>query len=78
MSDRQLFRYVALQFAMGAALGLVFAIVLLTLNLQQVRDLVLNNPAPATNLVILTLGCCAYFAFGAAITGFHFLVASDH
>lgn len=79
MNDRQLFRKLLLHFAIGATLGAIFSGVLLILNIQHVLDVVQSSVAPKTTMIILIGGCCTYFAFGATITGFHFvLMDNDH
>jgi hypothetical protein len=77
MSERQLFRQVALHFAMGAALGALFIASLLVLNVQNMSDIVLRSTSPLLATVILVTGGAVYFAFGAAITGFHFLIMDE-
>ena len=72
MSDRQLFQQVLRHFAMGSSIGPVFAAALFALNAREIVDVVLNSSAPT--LVILVLGFSSYFGFGAAITGFVFIV----
>ena len=77
MSDLQLFRQVMRHFAMGSSIGPIFAAALLALNGQQVLDVVLNSSAPTTTLIIMVIGVSAYFGFGAAITGFVFIVMAE-
>jgi hypothetical protein len=77
MSDLQVFRQVMRHFAMGSSIGPVFAAALLALNSRQAFDAVLNSSAPATTLVIMVIGVSAYFGFGAAITGFVFIVMAE-
>ena len=72
MSDRQLFQQVLRHFAMGSSIGPVFAAALFALNAREIVDVVLNSSGPT--LVILVLGFSSYFGFGAAITGFVFIV----
>jgi hypothetical protein len=74
MNDRQLFRKLLLHFAIGATLGGIFSGVLLILNIQHVLDMVQSSVAPKTTMIMLIGGCCTYFAFGATITGFHFIL----
>lgn len=74
MTDRQLFRKLLPHGAIGAAPGAVFAGIFLLTNVRQSLDLIQNSVAPKTTTIILIVGCCAYFAFGAAITGFHFIL----
>jgi hypothetical protein len=77
MSDLQLFRQVMRHFAMGSSIGPIFAAALLALNSQHVLDVVLNSSAPTTSLIIMVIGVSAYFGFGAAITGFVFIVMAE-
>jgi hypothetical protein len=77
MTDRQLFRSLLFDCAIGIALGAVFAGTLLFLNVQHLLDAVQSSGAPKTTGVILIGGCSVYFGFGAAITGFHFAVMGD-
>jgi hypothetical protein len=72
MSDRQVFRQLASQFVLGAALGVLFTAGLLALNAHHLLDLVLQSAAPATTFAILFFSVSTYFAFGVAITGFQF------
>ena len=72
MSDRQLFQQVLRHFAVGSSIGPVFAAALFALNAREIVDVVHNSSAPT--LVILVLGFSSYFGFGAAITGFVFIV----
>ena len=77
MSERDLFHRVAVHFVMGAALGALFMAALLVLNVQAISDVVLRSTSPVVATIILVSGVCVYFAFGAAITGFHFLLAEE-
>lgn len=77
MTDRQLFRRLLPHGAIGAALGAAFATVFLMGNMRQSLDLVQSSVAPLTTMIILIVACCAYFAFGAAITGFHFILMEN-
>ncbi len=74
MSDRQLFRQVTFNFAIGAALGAVFAAALLALDAPRLLEGIMRSGTPATTLIVLFCSVSAYFAFGAAITGFHFAI----
>jgi hypothetical protein len=74
MSDRQLFEHVARQFVLGALLGALFTVALLALNDHHLLEIILASGSPTTILVILFLGVSANFAFGMAITGFHFVI----
>jgi hypothetical protein len=78
MSERELFRHVALDFGMGAALGALFMASLLALNVQSISDIVLRSTSPITAMIILVIGASVYFAFGAAITGFHFVIMDEN
>jgi hypothetical protein len=77
MSDLQVFRQVIRHFAMGSSIGPIFAAALLALNSREVFDVVLHSSAPATTLIIMVIGVSAYFGFGAAITGFVFIVMAE-
>jgi len=77
MSERELFRHVALHFGMGATLGALFMMSLLVLNVQSVSDVVLRSTSPITATIILVTGASMYFAFGAAITGFYFMIMDE-
>jgi len=74
MNDRLLFRKLLQHSLMGAALGGMFASVMLALNIHHALDFVHSSAAPWTVTTILIAGSCLYFAFGAAITGFHFVI----
>jgi hypothetical protein len=77
MNDRQLFQKLLLHFAIGATLGGIFSGVLLILNIQHLLDVVQSSVAPETTVIILIGGCCTHFAFGATITGFHFILMDN-
>jgi hypothetical protein len=77
MSDLQVFRQVIRHFAMGSSIGPIFAAALLALNSREVFDDVLNSSTPTTTLIVLVVGVSAYFGFGAAITGFVFIVMAE-
>jgi hypothetical protein len=78
MSDRELFRNVALNFLMGATLGALFITLLLALNVQNIAQMVLHGTTPVAATVILLIGASVYFAFAAAITGFHFVIMDEN
>lgn len=78
MTDHRLLRILSLHGLMGAALGGLFFAALLIFNILHVRDVVQNNASPWTTTIILFVGCCTNFAFGAAITGFHFAITDDN
>jgi hypothetical protein len=77
MSDRKLLQELALHLVMGASLGAVFAVVLLTFNAEHLLDVILHSSAPAITLVVFVFGVSVYFGFGAAITGFHFVIMEN-
>jgi hypothetical protein len=78
MSDRELFRNVALNFLMGATLGALLVALLLALNVQNIAQMVLHDTTPVAVTVILLIGASVYFALGAAITGFHFVIMDEN
>jgi nitrate reductase gamma subunit len=78
MSDQQLFQQVLRHFAMGSSIGLIFSAALFALNARrEIVDIVLNSSAPTTTLIILLFGISSCFGFGAAITGFVFIVMDE-
>lgn len=76
MSDRQVFKKVMGQFAMGASIGSVFTSALFISN-AGAFNIVLNSTSSVTTLIVLVLGISFYFGFGAAITGFVLIVSGD-
>ena len=64
-------------FLMGVVLGSVFALSLLFLNAQHLQEAIFHSSAPITTLIVFVFGVSAYFGFGAAITGFQFIVADE-
>ena len=77
MNGRELFRLVALHFAIGAILGALFMTALLVLHIHRISDVVLYSTNSIVTTAILVIGAAWYFAFGAAITGFHFVVTAE-
>lgn len=77
MNDRQLFQKLLFHSAIGAGLGGLFSSALLILNIQRVLDVVQGSVSPVTTMIILIAGSCVYFAFGATITGFHFILSEN-
>jgi len=77
MNDRQFLRELTRHLLMGAALGMVFAALLLALDAQHLLDAILHSTAPVVALVVFVSGVAMYFAFGAAITGLHFVIMED-
>lgn len=76
MTDRQLFQKLLFHSAIGAGLGGLFSSALL-LNIQHAFDLVQSSEAPVMTMIVLIAGCCVYFAFGATITGFYFILTEN-
>ena len=74
MTDTALLRILVQNFSMGAALGGLFFGALLIFNIQRFLEVIQSSAAPWTTAIILSLGCCFSFAFGAMITGFHFAI----
>jgi hypothetical protein len=77
MTDRQLLQSLMIDFAVGAALGGVFAGFLLFFHVQHLFDAIQSSDAPKIFSAILVAGCSVYFGFGAVVTGFHFAVMGD-
>lgn len=75
--ERRKWRQVAGHFAMGAAFGAVFAIVLLIGDYFGISRAIDSSEAPTVVRIILVVGMAGSFAFCAAITGFLFLVHED-
>ncbi|QWG20268.1 hypothetical protein KMZ68_10760 [Bradyrhizobium sediminis] len=75
MSERELFRRVALHFGMGATLGALFIMSLLVLNVQSISHVVLRSTSPITATIILVTGASMYFAFW---RGHHRILFYDH
>jgi hypothetical protein len=74
-SDYRLLRGVAVQFLMGGIMGALFVGVILLTDIGDVGEAIVDAGLPTATLVILCIGPVLYFAFGAAITGFLFLVS---
>jgi hypothetical protein len=77
MSDRKLFGELALHLLMGAALGAILAILLLAVDAQHLLKIIRHGSAPMLTLIVFVAFISMYFAFGAAITGFHFVIMED-
>ena len=77
MTDRWLFRQIARHAVMGGALGMILAAALLALNCQHLRDIIVASPAPLVLSCIFVGGLSIYVAFGAAVTGFLFILQED-
>jgi hypothetical protein len=77
MTDRWLFRQVACQAMMGGALGTTLALGLLALNCQHLRDIIAGSPAPYVLSSMFIGGLSIYLAFGAAVTGFLFILQEE-
>jgi hypothetical protein len=76
-SDRELFKRILCQFLVGGGLGVVLSVALLVMNAYQLFDLITNSPSPYVLLCIFVCGLSMYTGFGAAITGFQFVLAED-
>ena len=74
ISDRKLFGELALHVLMGAALGAILAVLLLAFDAQHLLRIIWHGTAPTLTLVVFVAFISMYFAFGAAITGFHFVI----
>jgi len=62
---------------MGAALGAILAVLLLAVDAQHLLHIILHGTAPTLTLIVFVSFISMYFAFGAAITGFHFVIMDD-
>jgi len=78
MNDRKLLQAVALQLMMGASLGAIFALLLLTVDAQHLLHVILHGSAPTQTLIVFVSFISMYFGFGAAITGFHFVISENN
>ena len=74
-SDRALFTRILCQFLVGGGLGVLLSVALLAANAHQLFDLISNSPSPYVLLCIFVCGLSMYIGFGAAITGFLFVLA---
>jgi hypothetical protein len=74
MNDRRLFQELALHALMGAALGAILAIMLLVVDAQHLQQIILRGTAPTLTLIVFVSFISMYFAFGAGITGLHFVI----
>jgi hypothetical protein len=77
MKERELFRAVALHSAMGAILGALFIVALLAMRVHRISDVVLHSSNSVVVTAILVGGSALYFGFGAAVTGFHFVITAE-
>ena len=77
ISDKKLFRELAVHLLMGAALGAIFAVLLLAIDAQHLLLASLHGTAPTLTLIIFVSVISMYFAFGAVITGFHFVISDN-
>jgi len=62
---------------MGAALGALFIISLLVMNVQNISQMLQHSTSPAEVTVILIIGASMYFGFGAAVTGFQLAIVDE-
>jgi hypothetical protein len=74
-SDYRLLRAVAAQSGMGAILGALFFGVMLFADMFGIRTAIFGAEFPLTTLLIFGVVVASHFAFGAAITGFLFLIS---
>lgn len=65
------------QFALGAALGAVFAMLLLWRDSFGLSDLIASSEAPRTLQLLFVIGIAFHFALGAALTAFLMLASDD-
>lgn len=74
-TDLHLLRAVAGQFLMGAMIGALFIGVLVISDARGIATMAAATTYPEITMAIISAGSILYFAFGAAITGFIFLVS---
>jgi hypothetical protein len=74
-SDQRLLRGVAAQFLMGGMMGALFVSVIILTDVLGIEAMIAGTAFPITTLIIFCAGPMLYCAFGAAITGFLFLVS---
>ena len=77
LTDREVFRILLLNVVMGAALGALFIMSLLFLNVHDIADMLQHSTSLVAVSLILISGASMYFAFGAALTGFHFAIMDE-
>jgi hypothetical protein len=78
MSDQQLLHNLMLNLLIGAVAGAVICTALLLLNAHDIASMLQHSTSPIVATVILITGASMYFAFGAAITGFHFAITDQN
>lgn len=78
VNDQKLLQAVAFHLMMGAALGAIFAVLLLAVDAQHLLHVILHGSAPTQTLIVFVSFIAMYFGFGAAITGFHFVISDDN
>jgi hypothetical protein len=78
MNDRKLLQAVTFHLVMGAALGAIFAVLLLAVDAQHLLHVILHSTAPTQTLIVFVSFISMYFGFGAAITGFHFVISENN
>jgi uncharacterized integral membrane protein len=74
-SDLRLLRAVAGQFLMGAIMGALFVGAIMLVNVEIVAAIINGSAFPIATTAVIFAGPMLYFAFGAGITGFLFLVS---
>jgi hypothetical protein len=72
---RQLLRQLAGHLMMGASLGALLAVWMLQTNFQRIFDVIAGSEMPVLMHAIFVIGLAGYFAFGAALTAFLFIVS---
>ena len=76
-SDIRLLRAMAGQFLMGAIMGALFVGAIMLVNVEIVAAIIDGSAFPIATTAVIFAGPMLYFAFGAGITGFLFLVSDD-
>jgi hypothetical protein len=76
-TDRDLFRNLVINVVMGASLGALFIASILALNVHDISDMLQHSTSPVAVTIILVTGTSIYFAFGAALTGFHLAITDE-
>ncbi len=72
-SSPSLFRQLALQFAMGATLGVLLALTILA-GAPHVYAMIAHAPTPEPTLIVFIASFVLIFGTGAALTGFFFIM----
>lgn len=64
--------------AMGVAVGLGFAFVIIHVTALDIATLINQSPAPAANLLSFVGTCATTFGIGATLTGLVITLTEDH